>query len=340
MLNYLLASKELVELKRQHKLCLKKKDADRIKAIYLLGSGWSVSEVSEALLIEDDAIRNYFRTYKEKGLEYLLLNKHLGRMSFLTIQELEFLDSHLQEHTYQSTEKIIAYINEEFDVEYSHSGVRSVLSHLNFVYKKPEKIPFKVDTDLQKKFIVRYKRIKKRLKKGDGLYFMDATHPEHTAIPGCGWIKRGETKFLKSNPRPYRLNINGAININSLNMVVRFENKIDKDATANLLCDLRKHQPQGWIYLICDNAGYYQCPEVKTFAKSLAIKLIFLPPYTPNLNLLERVWKFFKKKVLYNKHYTEFIDMLNASKKFFRGISQYGDDLRTLMSEKFQIVMV
>lgn len=340
MLNYLLTSTELAELKKQHKLCQKRKDADRIKAVYLLGSGWTVAEVAEALLIEEDAIRNYFKTYKANGLKNLFLNKHLGRMSFLTRTELRILEEHLKNFTYHTTAEIIDYVSEEFDVEYSDSGMRSLLKELNFVYKKPEKIPFKVNEDAQRKFIRRYRSIKNKLGKEDGLYFMDATHPEHTAIPGCGWIKRGETKFLKSNPRPYRLNINGAININSLNMVVRFENKIGRDAALDLLCDLRKHQPKGWIYLICDNAGYYQSPEVKSFAKGLAIKLIYLPPYAPNLNLLERVWKFFKKKILYNKHYTEFIDMLNASKKFFREIGQYHDDLKTLMSEKFQIIRI
>lgn len=329
---------ELAELKRQHKLCKQQKDADRIKAVYLLGSGWSVAEVAEALLLDEGAIRNYFRAYKINGLKELLLNKHAGKMSFLTQKELDLLADHLKAHTYQTTAEIIDYVKEEFDVEYKDSGMRSVLHQLNFVYKKPEKVPFRVDEKAQRNFIKRYKTIKNRLGKEDGLYFMDATHPEHSAIPGHGWIKRGEVKVIKSNPRPYRLNINGAININTLDMVVRFEQKINTDATMDLLEALRKHQPKGWIYLLCDNAGYYQSPEVKLYAKSLAIKLIHLPPYSPNLNLIERVWKFFKKKVLYNKHYTEFIDMINASKKFFSEIGQYHDDLQTLLTERFQII--
>jgi transposase len=336
--NYTLTPDQLAELKREHKLCKKRKEADRIKAVYLLGKGWTVFEVAEALLLEDDAIRRYFNCYQEGGLKNLLENKYVGRMSYLTETELALLETHLKEHTYQSVTEIIDYVIEEFDVEYTESGIRHVLYQLDFVYKKPEKVPHKVDEDVQKKFIKRYKAIRNRLKKGDGLYFMDVTHPEHTAIPGHGWIKRGETKFLKSNPRPYRLNIHGAINIRSLKMVVRFEKKINKDAAMDILEDLRKHQPKGWIYLICDNAGYYQSSEVKAYAKSLAIKLVYLPPYSPNLNLLERIWKFFKKKVLYNKHYREFIDMLNVSKKFFREIDQYREELQTLMVEKFQII--
>lgn len=338
MLDYSLRPDQLAELKREHKLCKKRKEADRIKAVYLLGKGWTVVEIAEALLLEDDAIRRYFNLYKEGGLKKLLDSKYTGRMSYLTEKELDLLDGWLKEHTCRTIAEIMNYVQEEFDVEYTESGMRYVLYQLDFVYKKPEKIPFRVDEASQRKFIRTYKALKKKLNPEDGLYFMDATHPEHSAIPSCGWIKRGETKVLKSNPRPYRLNINGAINISTLNMVVRFEEKINKDTTMDFFESLRKHQPEGWIYLICDNAGYYQAPEVKLYAKGLAIKLIYLPPYSPNLNLIERVWKFFKKNILYNKYYKEFSDMVNASKKFFQRIDQYQDDLKSLMTEKFQLI--
>ncbi len=248
------------------------------------------------------------------------------------------LESHLQGQTYRTVAEIINYVIDEFDVEYTDSGMRSILNQLDFIYKKPEKVPFRVDERAQRRFIRRYKAIKSRLTSEDGLYFMDATHPEHTAIASYGWMKRGEIKVLKSNPCPYRLNINGAINISTLNMVVRFEKRLTKETSLDFLESLRKHQPKGWIYLICDNAGYYRSPEIKLYAKALAIKLIYLPPYSPNLNLIERIWKFFKKHVLYNKYYEEFSDMVDASKKFFQKIGQHYDELKTLMTEHFEII--
>jgi len=340
LINYLLTEQELIELKALHKQCKKRTEADRVKAVYLLGKGWSVVEVIEALLLEDDAVRRYFQLYQAGGIEKLLENNYKGKMAFMTEKELQLLESHLSEHTYLTVGEIIAYVKDEFDVEYTDTGMRYVLYQLDFVYKKPEKVPFRVDEIAQRRFIRRYKAIKRKLAAEDGLYFMDATHPEHTAIASHGWIKRGETKRLKSNPRPYRLNINGAINISTLDMAVRFEDKINKDTVMDFLQALRKHQPKGWIYLFCDNAGYYQSSAVKLYAKSLAIKLIYLPAYSPNLNLIERIWKFFKKKVLYNKHYPHFSDMVSASKKFLQRIGQYQDNLRTLMAENFQIIKI
>ncbi len=294
--------------------------------------------MAEALLLEDDAIRRYFTRFSEGGIKELLSNKHQGKMSYLTHKELMRLEEHLKDHTYQKIAEIINYVKEEFDIEYTDSGMRTILYQLNFVYKKPEKVPFRVDVEKQKEFIRLYPKLKKKLGKEDRLYFMDATHPEHTAVPSYGWIKKGETQVLKANPRPYRLNINGAVNIDTLDMVIRFEEKINKDTTLDFLSALRKHQPKGWIYLICDNAGYYQSPDVQWFAENLAIKLIYLPPYSPNLNLMERIWKFFKKNVLYNKYYEEFEDMKNASKKFFRRIVEYKDELATLVTENFQVI--
>jgi transposase len=334
--NYLLTRKELAELERQHKKHKRRNDADRIKAVYLLGSGWSIADVKKALLLSDDTIRRYFSYYKDHGLDNLLKNKHLGMPSRLTDTEKQLLATHLEEHTYAKASEIIAYVEKEFDTTYSESGIRLLLKQLNFVYKKPEKIPFKILKEAQEEFIKFYLQLKKELTPGDGVYFMDATHPEHTPIPSYGWMKRGTTKVVKSNPRPYRLNINGAINIDTLEMIVAFENKIDKESIKDFIEALRKHQPKGWIHLICDNAGYYISPEVQELAKAMAINIIYLPAYSPNLNLIERIWKFFKKKVLYNKYYDDFPSMIRASKRFFSTIGIHQDELKTLMTEKFQ----
>ena len=336
MLDYKLNADELARLKQEHRHCKKRNIADRIKAVYLLGIGWNISRVCEALLISDDSVRSYFNCYKEKGLSGLMKNKHLGRSSSLTNNEKQELFLHIDEHTYSNVRDIITHVSKEYDVTYSPSGMTRLLKELGFVYKKPEKVPYKIDQEAQEAFIRKYKKLKNERKEADGVYFMDATHPEHSPVPAYGWIKKGETKVLKSNPRPCRLNINGAINIDTLDMVVKFEKKINKETTKDFLEALREHQPKGWIYLICDNAGYYQSPEVQSLAKAMGIKLIYLPAYSPNLNLIERLWKFFKKKVLYNKYYGTFTEMFNASYKFFKNIGSYKEELKTLMTENFQ----
>ena len=70
----------------------------------------------------------------------------------------------------------------------------------------------------------------------------------------------------------------------------------------------------------------------------IRLRLIFLPPYSPNLNLIERLWKYFRKKILYNKYYETFDEFKKACKSFFRQIKRHKDELSSLMAENFQVI--
>jgi transposase len=90
------------------------------------------------------------------------------------------------------------------------------------------------------------------------------------------------------------------------------------------------------IYAICDDAGYYRSRLVRDYLKGSKIELVFLPPYSPNLNLIEGYWKFFK--VLYNRYYERFQEFKEACVRFFRQPRRYLKELRSLLAENFQIV--
>ncbi len=87
---------------------------------------------------------------------------------------------------------------------------------------------------------------------------------------------------------------------------------LNSDSVCEGLKKLRKKFPNESIYVILDNAAYQRCKKVKQKAELLNINLIFLPPYSPNLNLIERLWKFLRKNVLSNKYYHSFQDFFYA----------------------------
>jgi len=123
---------------------------------------------------------------------------------------------------------------------------------------------------------------------------MDATHPQHHPVLAGGWIKRGEKQVIPTNTGRRRLNINGAIDLERLEPVVRCDDTINADSTIALFEQLVAFHPMAvCIYVIYDNAPHYR-------SKASSIQLVFLPPYAPNLNLIERLWRFFKKRVLYS----------------------------------------
>ena len=92
------------------------------------------------------------------------------------------------------------------------------------------------------------------------------------------------------------------------------------------------------IYVICDNARYYRSKAVQAYLQDSRIKLVFLPAYAPNLNLIERLWKFFKKQVLYNRYYETFDDFRAACNDFFNNPQRYQSQLRSLLTENFAII--
>ncbi len=168
---------------------------------------------------------------------------------------------------------------------------------------------------------------------------MDAAHPQHNPVLACGWIKRGEDREVRSNTGRRRVNINGAIDLERLEPVVRFDDTINADSTIALFEQLEQaNLVATWIYVICDNARYYRSKAVKEYLKTSRIKLVFLPAYAPNLNLIERLWKFFKKKVLYNRYYESFREFRKACEEFFLNPRKYHRELRSLLTENFEIV--
>lgn len=340
MKNYTLNKKQLQELRNAHRRAKRNNEtintADKIKAVYLLGSGWSVKRVMEVLMMDETTVRRYFIRYKEKGIDGLLETHYKGSEGFLTDTEESELDEYLESCPCMNTLEVIAYVENEFEITYSVSGMNSLLKRLGYSYKKPRQVPGKADREAQAEFVEKYYKLREEMYKEDSLFFLDGVHPQHNSIPNYGWFKKGKDEPLCSNTRYLRLNINGAIDIDTHDVVTQFSATINKDSTLDLLEKLRKVRPSGRIYCILDNAGYYISQEVKDYAKACAIELIYLPPYSPNLNLIERLWRFMNKKIFYNKYYNEYDKFKSTCVKFFKNIHYYKDELATLMTEKFE----
>jgi len=114
---------------------------------------------------------------------------------------------------------------------------------------------------------------------------------------------------------------------------------VTADTLVDFLKMLRaKYNDKKPIAIVLDNARYQHCFLVKAMATSLNIHLLFLPPYSPNLNIIERLWKFTKKKILYAKYYDNPAAFHNAIRQFFDNINQeYNAQLHSLLSLKPQL---
>ena len=214
-----------------------------------------------------------------------------------------------------------------------------LLHRLGFTYKKPKHIPGKANKQLQKEFIQSYGQLKENKADEDTIYFMDGVHPLHNSQPAYGWIKKGKEQTLKTNTGRQRININGAYDIENHKVIIREDESINAQSTIALLEQMLKEQPLGMLYIILDNARYYRSKLVQEFiTKNSRIQFVFLPPYSPNLNIIERLWKLFKKKTTYNEYYEKFSVFKEKCMDFFENIDQYKNELKSLMTDNFQII--
>lgn len=315
--------------------------AYRLNAVILLGTGWRLKQVSQALLLDDETLRSYVKRYRESGVVGIASDKHQGRMCRLSSDQTDLLKAHLDEHICLSTGDVIAFIEQHFSVSYSVSGVTNLLHRLGYVYKRPKVVPGKADADAQLQFLEDYDQIQAEMGPEDVLYFMDASHPTHNTRPSFGWIKRGERREIKSNSGRQRININGAINIQSMDVQYRVDKTINADSVIALYQQIEAANPNAQaIYLVQDNARVHHAKQVQEYLKTSRIKPLFLPAYSPNLNLIERLWKFFSKKVLYNQYYEKFEQFRQRTLNFFDNIKAETTALRRLLTEKFEIIGV
>lgn len=332
MHDYRLSSEELAELRAAHRKMRDIREAYRINAVILLGQGRGVKDVADALLMDPETVRSYFKRYQKGGIDELL------RMSYVGSEAL--LGTHLQEHVYQSAAEVARYVEQRWGVRYTASGMTALLRRLGYRYKKPHLQPGKhPPVEDQRAWVEQYQNLKETKAPGDVVVFMDAAHPQHNPVLSGGWIKRGKRHTLQSNTGRQRLNINGAINIETLQLTDRFDETIDAVSTIALLRQLEQAYPEApRIIVFCDNARYYKSKRVAEYLETSRIQLEPLPPYSPNLNLIERFWKFFIRNILYNRYYERFQDFRDASNAFLSGLDVHVPRLRTLMTENFQIV--
>ena len=315
-----------------------KRYAYRIHAVILLGTGYTLKKVKQVLFIDDETLRNYVNNYRMDGIPGLLSDNRGGKASKLSMDQISALQEELDSNIHLETGSLINFVREEFDVRYSSSGMRDLLHRLGYVYKKPKLVPGNPDPEAQEIFSEQYEEF--MLKKPDDVevVFVDAVHPEHNTLAAYGWIKRGQTRELKTNSGRQRLNLHGAINAETYEITIIESDTVDADSTLNLLSAIEQKYPcASAIKVILDNARYHYSKKVKEYIGTSKIDLVFLPSYSPNLNLIERLWKLFKKNVLYNTYYENVTAFRKACINFFRNIDKYRNQIETLMNAEFHL---
>ena len=335
-----LTDQERAQLKSQHRQERDGRVRDQIKAILLYDEGWTSQQIAKVLLISDQAVRNHVVEYKTSNK---LKPESGGSEEKLSEEQSKKLEAHLQEHTYLYIKDIIVYAQMTFGVAYTVPGLRSWLQRHGFSYKKPAVVPGKANKEQQQKWLADYEKLRQGLPQDETICFIDGVHPTHNVQPAYGWIKKGVRKEIQANTGRSRLNLSGALDVVSHNVVIQEDQTLNAESTIRFFQKIEEAYPcKGKIHIFCDNAPYYRNKTVKQYLVTSKIILHFLPPYSPNLNPIERLWKWMKERVIYNTYYEYFEDFKEAVIGFFAALptigveSVLGRSLRSRVRDKFR----
>ena len=333
-----LTNKQRDDYKRLHKRCKNKRHADRIKAILMLDAGYGFLETAKLLLLDDSTVRNWHDRFKKEGIGFYNHDKYIPRQSCLNESQCAQLRTELKTRLYSTAAEVSEYVLKNFGIAYTCGGIRALLKRNGFVYVKPEAVPSKSNPDEQREFVKFYEKTKAEKAPEDRFWFMDGVHPMHNAQPAHGWFIKGSVPVLPTNAGRQRINVNGAYDPEDKKLIYRQDEKINSQSTIDLIEQIKARQKSGRIILISDNARYNKSVMLREYLeKEERVEIIYLPPYSPNLNLIERLWGFAKKNVTHNKFYKKFAVFEQTFLDFFDNLHLKKADLETLMTEKFHI---
>jgi transposase len=314
----------------------------RMNAVLLLDDGWTAERVAEVLFIDAETAREYRRLYQASGVTGIERLHYEGAASDLNEEQLAALGAELDARLYMTAKAVCAFVQRTFGVTYTPHAMAKLLGRLGFVYKMPKKVPAKADEAVQRKFVEEVLGPLMQAANDDNpLYFGDGTHPSYTAHAAQGWIRKGEVRELKSNHGRTNVSINGALSWPGREFVHRQAGRITSAEMILLFQDLQaKHPTASAIRVVLDNARYNHSKELKAWlaCDDCRIEVIYLPPYAPNLNLIERFWWLFKKSAIHNQYFPSFADFKAAVDGFFARLDDYRGEIQSLITDKFHFI--
>ncbi|MCP4992005.1 MAG: IS630 family transposase [Colwellia sp.] len=323
-------------LESRHKMSRDKRECDRIKAVLLSAEGWSEELISQALRKHKTSITRHLNDYVTSQK---ITSDNGGSDGYLSEAQTALVIEHLTEITYFQMKDMCEYINSTFDVKYSIPGLQKWLHHNGFSYKQPKGVPHKFDQEKQNDFIEEYTELKVAVASDEPILFMDATPPTQATKVSCGWIRTGVDKPIETTGSRTRLNIVGAIRLGHLEDAITQQYATVNGESIIDFFRLIKEQyvTDKPIHLILDGAGYHRSELVKTAANELGIELHYLPPYSPNLNPIERLWKVMSEYARNNKYFATAKEFRQSINEFFSlTLPEIGSALTSRINDNFQ----
>ena len=310
----------------------------RMDVLWLKSNGLTHKEIAKLSNVSINIVTKYLKMYKEGGIEEIRQVNYYQPQSQL-IEFKSLLEAHFEKYPPASIKQAMNEIEQLTGLKRSETQIRKFLTKtLGLKRRKVACVPAKADLQKQEDF--KKKALEPRLKEAkEGkrkVYFVDAAH--FVLTPFLGFLWSITRIFIKAPAGRKRFSVLGALDaITHQLYTVTDEAYINAQSVCQLLIQIAQDNVGVPITLILDNARYQKCRIVWQLAEQLNIELLYIPPYSPNLNLIERLWKFVKNQCLYSRYYSDF-ELFKAaiSDCLANSHTKYKTQLDSLLSLNFQ----
>jgi transposase len=248
------------------------------------------------------------------------------------------IEAYFREHPPASIKESVHEIEQFTGIKRSPTQVNQFIQSIGMSRRKVGMIPSKADVDEQEAF--KKEKLEPRLEEAQSgkraVFFMDAAH--FVLAPFLGFLWCFERLFIKAPAGRKRYNVLAALNAITHELImITNDTYINAQSVCELFWQLAGLNLGVPITLVLDNARYQKCKLIQELAQYLNIELLYLPSYSPNLNLIERLWKFVKKQCLYSKYYSDFKGFKEAiSDCLSQTQTTHKEELDTLLTLRFQ----
>jgi transposase len=309
----------------------------KMEVLWLKGHGLPHDEIAQLADVSPNTMRSYFRDYQAGGLEKLKEVNFYQPQSELVAHQ-DTLEEHFRKNPPATIKEAAHEIEELTGIARHETQVRAFLTAMGMKCRKVGMVPSKADPDEQAAY--KAEKLEPRLAEAQAgrraVFFVDAAH--FVLAPFLGFLWCFTRVFIPAPAGRQRFNVLGALNAITHELItVTNETYINAESVCELLRKLAALNLGVPITLFLDNARYQKCALVTELARSLNIELCFLPAYSPNLNLIERLWKFVKKECLYSEYYADFASFQAAiTQCLSQTNTKHKAALDSLLTLKFQ----
>jgi transposase len=329
----------------------KQRFARRVHAILLLDGGMSCADVAAVMFLDDDTVRNFYKSYAGEGLEGLERFESGGSACDLSDEQIKSFADWVDEAHPTSRKFAGAWLKQMFEKSYSKAGLIALMNRVGLVFRKPVLIPRIVDGKAQSDWIEAYETLLNAMTPTEMVMFMDAVHPAHQSrAVGC-WTKRDAPPLaLASNSGRDRINVHGAIDLATGQTVMVEAERVNAETTVELLDRIERRNPtMTSIYVFVDQAAYHKSKVVKEWLDrpERRVRLRLVPVYCPHLNPIERLWGEMHRWVTHNTCYATkkafadaILKFLNETvpTEFHRFRSRITDNFRVKNASDFRVL--